>query len=209
MGNWGVGCTVFMVFVLSVMVTTPKIARTQTPAEKAYSAQHPPYSPSPFRLRFGAPKQTEEKQVTVALELAPWESDAINIATISTQIPLPDGPWRFQKAESPKGSRIKVTTRLQREEETSSDGRKRQTTILYLNVVGGERPIPAGIVAQLNFSLVSSPAHAGSLPPLALALRKVTFEHAPMRAEEEPPPLEPPAVDPPANPSPTCFFFTH
>jgi len=183
---------------LGAIWVMPKIAFPQELSPKVPSAQHAPYA-----LRFGVPKQTAENQVSVALELAhEGESEAINIWA---QIPLPDAPWRFQKAESPKGSRFELSTRLQREEQTTSDGRKLQTTVLYLKISGRKGTIPAGVLAQLIFLQVT----AGSSPPIALVIRNVEIERVAIHAEEEPPPLEPPSANPPANPAPTCFFFAH
>ena len=190
------------VFGLGAILAMPKIAPWQAPPQEAPSVQHVPYT-----LRFGVPKQTSKNQVSVALELAhEGKSEAINIWA---QIPLPDAPWRFQKAEPPKGSRFELSTRLQREEQRTSDGRKLQIAVLYLKISGRKGTIPAGELAQLSFTLAFTPESAGSLPPLALVIRNVEIERVAIHAEEQPPPLEPPSANPPANPAPTCFFFVH
>lgn len=174
----------------------------------ASGAQSAPSGPGQMRntapkLELGEPTRVSRNQIAVPLFFLPIEGT--RVGRIHAEIIVPEGPWRFRKVESPKGSSLKTSARRQREAKTDSQGNQHRVDVVLLSLSAGRNLIVGGQVAQLHFSL-ERPDSPTSAP---LAIRTVqTMPPEPQRARDETI-LEPPPVSPPMNPAPTCFFFAH
>jgi hypothetical protein len=171
-----------------------------TPSQ-AYSPESLPQQPE-SGLRLKEPVSAGKNQSLVTVEY--WSESGGRVQEILGELVLPDGPWKFSKAERFSGSGYRVAARQKKEEYTTDDGVKSRRTIIVLTVSNGNSGVSPGSIAQLRFALSPS----GSAAPLPLSLRG--FRSLPLGTPPaEPPVLEPPQMGPEMNPVPTCFFFTH
>lgn len=147
------------------------------------------------RVRLGEPARPREREAVISVTFTPRREEPAG--NVHAELTLPAGPWRFQRAEAPPRSGLRVSARQRRLPSGA--------TQIELSVSSGRRTIPEGPIGNLRFRLdePSSPLPAG------LSVSKVETS-APETADSPPLPDLPPAfADPPFSPGMTCFFFTH
>ena len=125
-----------------------------------------------------------------------------SVGTITAQLKVPDGPWKFQKAKAPQGSRLEVAARHRRSQDAAGGG-----AVIELEISAGSREVPDGVVGYLTFSETDGSA------PDQIPITVAKMETAPPGSDTEPlrsaAPTEIPATPDSAAPAPGCFFFTH
>lgn len=166
-------------------------------------AATPQASSRPPGLHLGPQRRSGQDEVVLHVEF--WPPAAGEVSRIRAEVEVGEGPWRFRKAEAPRGTALRVSTRQRHAERSLPAGEKQRITVVSLVITTSARvPIPSGPVATLTFSL-SHPDTA--LIPVILR----EWEATPLdpAARRQPPAMEPPAAEPPPNPAASCFFFTH
>jgi hypothetical protein len=163
---------------------------------------------SPERRRqdaigLGEQQRTGRDEIAVAVEFV--ASDQALPIRIRTEIELAEGPWRFQKAEAPRGSSHKVTVRQRTEERETPEGKKERARVLSLVVSAPRRAIPAGTIGVLRFEL----DQAGNTEPIPLTVREWEISRRENQSPRHQPMLEPPSGDSGMDPVAGCFFFAH
>ena len=148
-------------------------------------------------LRLGEPSRSRDRDATIPLFFMPRPNDPVG--DIRAEVVLPSGPWRFQRAEAPRRSEWKVSTRQRRESDVKAT--------IELNVSSGSKPLPEGLIGYLRLRL----DERESPLPSGLTIG---------RLETEPPAIEVVAPrspsgfpglsnDPSLSPTVTCFIFSH
>jgi hypothetical protein len=153
-------------------------------------------------LRFGEPTRPREREATIPIHFVPRRDRPVG--SVWTDITIPSGPWRFQRAEAAprSGWRISATQKRQPGRATPAAG---APTEIELTVTAGRRTIPEGLLGYLRFRLDSTDS------PLPGGLSVTKIETAVPSAED----AQAPAAFPPTFSDPTlapgvgCFFFTH
>jgi hypothetical protein len=153
-------------------------------------------------FKLGGQKRSNGNAFTVALEFG--FSDEMKANQIRAEIILPQGPWRFRKAQTVAGSALKVSAKQRREKRIAPGGAEQDVAILSLTISSGKAVLSPGTVAELLFTREGP--DVSSEIPLVIRSFEITSPDLPSASQ---PPLEPPSAEPPANPAPTCFFFTH
>ena len=185
------------------IVAAPMAAAPRGAFPRQAQAEDSPERSRGEALSFGKQQRTKRNEITVSLEFASSEQQLPN--RIRAEIEFGEGPWRFEKAEAPPGSSLKIAVKQRGEErENPPDGIGR-FTVLSVELAAGKGTIPAGSAGELVFSL-QPPESVETIP---LVLREWEVSRAAEQAPQHPPMLEMPSGEPGMNPSAGCFFFTH
>ena len=153
-------------------------------------------------LQLGDPTRSRDRDATIPLIFTPRRGEPAG--TVRAEVTLPQGPWRFQRAEAPPRSGWKVSARQRRPSQGSAA--TPGTTTIELDISAGSRALPGGLLGYLRFRL----EERSSSLPAGLTVGKLETE-PPAIEVAAPPPAEFPGLstDPSLSPSVACFFFTH
>ena len=162
----------------------------QTGGTPADSVPAPAAAPPEATIEVGEAVRISSKQV--ALPLAFFAADSRDVGRIHAELAVPEGPYKFAKAEPSEKRRWKISA-------------KQNGKVIDLDVSGGDRAITDGDVGRLVFTLPE-----GSAPDrVPLTVNHVHTQ--PPQAESAAPKSsgELPATPDSSAPSPGCLFFTH
>jgi hypothetical protein len=165
-------------------------AAPQTGGTPADSAPAPAASPPEATIEVGEAVRISSTQL--AVPLAFYAADSRDVGRVHAELAVPDGPYKFAKAEPSEKRRWKISA-------------KQNGKAIELDVSGGDRAITDGDIGRLVFNLPE-----GGVPDrVPLTVNHVHTQ--PPQAESAAPKSsgELPATPDSSAPSPGCFFFTH
>jgi hypothetical protein len=155
---------------------------------------------SESKLVLGKPASSAERTIAIPLFFTAAEGETVG--RIQAQIDLPEGGWKFGKAEPPKNSHLQVTAK-QRMEEAGKRGEKSvRHAVIELSISAGSHAIRNGLIGYLQFSLPEMGTPPTGSPTVA---KLETSPPVPEGAAEKPLPLPTEPIPPVVG----CFFFSH
>jgi hypothetical protein len=173
-------------------------AGRSSPEEAAQPSDSAPKEPG-STLEIGTARREPGQVIAIPLELTSGPHQSVG--TIQAELNVKEGPWKFQKAKLPEGSRGTISAKTRRSAEGGSG------FVLELEISAGNREIGDGVAGYLTFS--TNDSSTSEIPITVGRLDTFPPGTEPGETEQKSAGSELPSTPDAAAPTPACFFFTH